>query len=137
MFQVLLCITNNSIQHQSFVSTPLSDQTLLFQAIQFSLRHLFALSLNVKQFYLIYREEPIRCNLSRPELIWERWQWKGTSHSPKLQHYWSLTIFFLSYPGNSLWVGLTPLQRCSQCIVQPQPTHNGALEKVKSHYHFH
>ena len=27
----------------------------------------------------------------------------------------------VSYPGNSLG-GLTPLQRCSQCILQPQPT---------------
>ena len=26
------------------------------------------------------------------------------------------------YPGHSLgWGGLTPLQRCSQCILQPQP----------------
>ena len=29
---------------------------------------------------------------------------------------------FVSYPGHSLGGGLTPLQRCSQCILQPQPT---------------
>ena len=34
-FQVLLCTTNNSIKHQSLVSTQLNDQTVLFQAIQF------------------------------------------------------------------------------------------------------
>ena len=28
----------------------------------------------------------------------------------------------MSYPGHSLGGGLTPLQRCSQCILQPQPT---------------
>ena len=28
----------------------------------------------------------------------------------------------VSYPGHSLGVGLTPLQRCSQCILQPQLT---------------
>ena len=28
----------------------------------------------------------------------------------------------VSYPGHSLGGGLTPLQRCSQCILQPQPT---------------
>ena len=29
----------------------------------------------------------------------------------------------VSYPRHSLWGGgLTPLQRCSQCILQPQPT---------------
>ena len=54
-FQILLCITNNSIKHQSFVYTQLNYQTVLFQIIQFSIRHLFALSLKVKQFYLTYR----------------------------------------------------------------------------------
>ena len=47
-FQVLLCITNNSIK-QSFVYTQLNDQTVLFQSIQFSISHLFAHSLYVKQ----------------------------------------------------------------------------------------
>ena len=28
----------------------------------------------------------------------------------------------MSYPGHSLGGGLTPLQRCSRCILQPQPT---------------
>ena len=28
----------------------------------------------------------------------------------------------VSYPGHSLWSGLTPLQRSSQCILLPQPT---------------
>ena len=46
-FQVLLCITNNSIKHLSFVYTQLNDQTVLFQTIRFSISHLFALSLNV------------------------------------------------------------------------------------------
>ena len=51
-FQVLLCMTNNSIKHQLFVYTQLKDQTVLFLTIQFSMRHLFAQSWNVKQFYL-------------------------------------------------------------------------------------
>ena len=29
---------------------------------------------------------------------------------------------FVSYPEHSLGGGFTPLQRCSQCILQPQPT---------------
>ena len=33
----------------------LNDQTLLFQTMQFSIIHLFAHSLNVKEFYLIHR----------------------------------------------------------------------------------
>ena len=53
-FQVLQCITNNSIKHQSFIYTQLNDQTVLFQTIQFSISLLFALSLNAKQFYLTH-----------------------------------------------------------------------------------
>ena len=51
-FQVLLCVTNNSIKHQSFVYT--NDQTILFQTIQFGISYLFALILNVKQFCLTH-----------------------------------------------------------------------------------
>ena len=51
----LLYITNVLIKHQSFVYIQLNDQTVLFQSIQFSISHLFALSLNVKQFYLTHR----------------------------------------------------------------------------------
>ena len=54
-FHILLCIIKNSIKHLSFVYTQLNDQTVLFQTIQFSISHLFVLSLNVKQFYLIHR----------------------------------------------------------------------------------
>ena len=53
-FQLLLCITNNSIK-QLFVGTQLNDLTALFQTTQFSTSHLFALSLNVKYLYLIHR----------------------------------------------------------------------------------
>ena len=39
----MLCITTNSIEHQSFVYTKLNDQTVLFLTIEFSISHLFAL----------------------------------------------------------------------------------------------
>ena len=60
-FQVLLSITNNPIKHQSFIYTQLKDQTVLFQLIQSSISHVFAFSLNVKQFYLTHRQNCIRC----------------------------------------------------------------------------
>ena len=41
-FLVLLCITNNSIKHQSFVYTQLNDQAVLFLTILFSISHLLA-----------------------------------------------------------------------------------------------
>ena len=44
-YQVLLCISDNSINHQSFVYTQLNDQTVLLLIIQFSM---FGQSLNVK-----------------------------------------------------------------------------------------
>ena len=46
----MLCITNNSIKHQSLVYTQLNDQAVLVQTIKYSISHLFTLSLNVKQF---------------------------------------------------------------------------------------
>ena len=45
----------------SHLFTQLNDQTFLFQTIQFSMNHLFAHSLNVKQFCLTHRLDPIRC----------------------------------------------------------------------------
>ena len=64
----------------------------------------------------------IRCCHSGPEWTRERWQWRGTPHSTKLQHCWNLTIrLFSVIPGHSLG-GLAPLQSCSHCILQPQST---------------
>ena len=40
----------SSIKHQSFAYTQLNDQTVPFQAIQFSITHLFTLSLNSNSF---------------------------------------------------------------------------------------
>ena len=40
-FQVLLCITNNLIKHQSFIYTHLNDQTVLFQTIHHSISKVF------------------------------------------------------------------------------------------------
>ena len=77
----MLFITNNSIKHQSFVYPHSNDQTV--QTIQFSLSHLYALSLNVKQFNLDYINlyDYIRCYHSGPGSTWERWQWRVTLHS--------------------------------------------------------
>ena len=58
-------ISNNSILDKSFVCT---------------------------QFYSTHREDPIRCYHSGSEWTWEWGQWRCTPNSPKLQHYWSVTI---------------------------------------------
>ena len=46
---------NNSIKHFSFIYRQLNDPIVLFLIIPFGISHLFALSLNVKQFYLTHR----------------------------------------------------------------------------------
>ena len=50
-FQILLCIINYSIKLQSFVYTLLHDQTVLFLTMQFSINHLFFLSLFGNQIF--------------------------------------------------------------------------------------
>ena len=61
-FQVLICITNNSIKHPLLVYTQFNDLTVPFLAIQFSM------SFVCTQFKRTYREDPIRCYHSRSEL---------------------------------------------------------------------
>ena len=38
----------------------------------------------------------LRPQPTRPVGTWERWQWRSTPHSPKLQHNWIRTIRWLS-----------------------------------------
>ena len=47
-----ITITNNSIKQQSIIYKQLNDQTFPSLAIQFSISHLFALRLNIRQFVL-------------------------------------------------------------------------------------
>ena len=43
---------------------------------------------------MTHRKDPIWYYRSGSEYTWEQWQWRGTLHSLKPQHYWSLTIRF-------------------------------------------
>ena len=85
-----------------FVCIQLNGKTVLFQTIKLSISTQFKCQnssiLNnsvyhkyTVKFYLTYR-----CYNSGPERTWQWWQWRGTLHSPKLQHYWSLTIILFS-----------------------------------------
>ena len=61
---------------------------------------------------------------------------KEAPHFPKLQHNWNLTIKVFS---NISWKliesgGLTPLQKFSRCILQPQP--NGKVGDCKAKFIF-
>ena len=92
-FQVLRCITNNSIKHHSFVYTQLNGQTVLFQAILLTISHLFALSLNNQTVIF----DPMDRTLSGATTLGQSRPGsngnKGVLHIPQtLQHYWILTV---------------------------------------------
>ena len=97
-FQVLPFITNNSIEHQSFVYIQLNDQTVLSQIIQFSISHLLALS----QTVLFDR------NLSgAPTLGQSGLESNVTERVPHISQNASITgasssDCFVSHPGQSL-----------------------------------
>ena len=97
---------NNSIKHQSSVYMQISDQT-----IHFSISHLFALGLNVKQFYLTYRTLS-GATTPGSEWTWEQWQWRSTPHSPKLciTGAWQSDCL-MSYPEHLLGSGVLLLCR--------------------------
>ena len=94
-FPVFLYITNNSVIKQIsdaslniIFYTQLNDQTVQFLTIQFSISHLFAHSLNAKQFYLIYRYDYQMLSLGRVDP--EAMAMKGYFIFPKVQE-WSFS----------------------------------------------
>ena len=63
---------------------------------------------------------PMDTTLSGAATPGQSWQWSGTPHSRKTGALPSDCL--VSYPEHSLGEGLTPPQRCSRCILKPQPT---------------
>ena len=55
-------------------------------------KYFYRILMVFKQIYLIHRTAPNRYYAFESELTWKLWQRRGTLHSPKLQHYWNLTI---------------------------------------------
>ena len=86
-------VRNSALQY-----TPLNDQTVLFQIskkkqkTQVICLHPVYMS---NTFIWPLRYDPIKFYFSASKWTWEQWQWRGTPHSTKLQHNWSLTIRFL------------------------------------------
>ena len=91
-FQEMLGVINNSIKYQSFVYSQLKDKTVLFQTIQFSISHLFALfKFQTVLFDLLigpYQLLPLQIRVDLGEILM-----KVYSTFPKLQHYWSPTLW--------------------------------------------
>ena len=105
-FQVLLCIINNLIKHQSFGYTQLNDQIVLYLRIQFSINHLFALSLNSNSS--IWPRDRKLCVVTTPG------QSEPRSDSNK---------GVLSIPQSSSITGALP----SYCLISYQDTRWGVL----------
>ena len=64
----------------------------------------------VKQFFLTYRLDLIRCSNSGRNWNYEPWHWRVTRHSPMLQYYWSLTIrLFCVISRIPVGLGVLPL----------------------------
>ena len=126
----MLCITNNSIKHQSFFYRQLNHQTVLFQTIQFSMS--FVCAQFKCQTVLFY---PL-IGPSQVLLLWTRvdlgvMAMKGYSKFTKA---WaSPSDCFVSYPGHSLG------ESYSICWVQPvcfqSPPHS-RLDQLKYEWLF-
>ena len=96
----MLCITNNSIKHKSFVYTQLNDQTVLFKKIQFSISTQFKCQSSIW---------PIDRTLSGTTTPGQSW--------PGTNGIWSLTIRFLSVISRTLVRGdVLPLWRDAVCL---------------------
>ena len=93
--QVLLCITNTSIKHQSFIYTAKCQNCSLSNN---SVSHKHTV-----YFYLVHKQMVIR-----PEWTWERWHW-STLHSPKLYHFWRKNITSFEVISRILVGGILPL----------------------------
>ena len=93
-FQVLLCITNISIKHWSFVYTQLNEPTVLFLTIQFSISHLFALS------YICPIDRTLSCAITPAQSE------HGSNVKEEvlciLQNFWNLTISLFSVISRTL-----------------------------------
>ena len=108
-------------------------QTVLFQTIQFRLSTQFkcqnsSISSNsvqhkyTVQFYLTHRQAPIRYYHSRPEWTGGAMAVKGYSAFPKALELLEPHHQIVNLISDTHWRNRNPLQRCSRCILQSQPT---------------
>ena len=149
----MLCITNNSIKHWSFVYTQLNVKIVIFQTIHFNISILFS-SIWPTDKILSGATTP---GQSRPRSNGNK---EGTQHSPMLQHYWILTVrlFFviirtlnggcLTFCRDAVSVFCSPSwlgHKCSEYTLHtqyifmylaplPEPLYNNTIEYIYGHY---
>ena len=108
------CIINNSIKHRSLLYTQLNFQIVLFQTVQLSISHLFALCLMLNSSVW-----PINRTLSGATTPGHSWSGSDGNEAvlciPQSSSITgaSSSDCLMSYPGHC-GGGLTRLQRCRQ-----------------------
>ena len=120
-----ITITNNSIWHQALVYQQLNGQTVLFQTSQFCISCLFVDMSN----HSIWPIDRTLLGATTPGQSGPGSNGnKGVLRIPQSSSITgtSPSDCLVSYPDTH-WGGLTPLQRGSQHILQPQPTGRGCL----------
>ena len=137
------------VSHTALVGWLLNIKTVLFQTIQFSVSTVsmtktvlfqtiqFSISTQFSSIWPIDRTLQVLSLWTRVDL--GTMAMKDTPHSPKLQHYWKFTIRFFNVIFSTLVAGggLTPLQRSSRCILQPQPTGQCSCWRGSVHTYIH
>ena len=107
-FQELLCITNNSLKHKSFIQTQLNDQTVLFQAIQLSINTYFSTNWPIDRT-LSGATTPGQSGHGS-----EGHKWILRIPQSLTLHYWSLTVRLFSVISRTLFGGVLLL--CSEAV---------------------
>ena len=121
-FQVLLCITSNSIRHQSFANTQLNDKKK-FYFWQFNLARVICLH-SVKCLTFLF--DPLIGSHRVLSLVVWAMTMKEYSTFPKSPGLKSHCQTILCHIQDTRWVaGLTSFQRKGQCVLQYQPTGQG------------
>ena len=97
------------------------SKTFLFQAIPFNQTIQFSISMPLVLFYPLTGPYQVLPHRARVDLGNGN---EGVLHIPQSPSITgtSPSDCLMSYPGHLLGGGLTPLQRCCQCILQLQPT---------------
>ena len=105
-----------------FLAKKLNGYKYCYITVTINISHLFAHSL----FYLTHRADPYQVLPPWPEWTWKQWQWRSIPYSPNLKGLGlsirCFNVISKILVGVCVWGGLTPLQRCSRCILQLQST---------------
>ena len=120
-FWVLLRIPNNSIKHQSFIYILLNVKTVLFQTIQLSISTQFS------SIWHIDRTLWVKVDLGAMAMK----EYSTFPNAPTLLEPHHQIV--LCHIQDIRWGSLTPLQRSSRSIPQPQPTGQTSYKNCESY----